>query len=176
LHGVLLLLGIETMSPLNRNERTHPPAESFIGRGILGERMMEAMSHLLLRHRRHRPSIVKRRGDVVGGTGNDSVVMKWMKIAVAEFRGTTEAKINTVVVVDNMRKWIVVPDIGMRRGDAVAGVPGVVVIVTVETTGIAVAVGVAAMNELIGGDGTDTVAAKEGDPARTVIAAESHEF
>lgn len=182
LHGVLLLLGIElsesqtTMSHLDRNERIHPLAGSLVGRGILGEMMIVIMSLrrlLLVLHRHRHPTIVKRRGDVVGGKGNDSVVMKRMKIAVVEFRGTNETKINTVVV-DDMRKWITVPDIGRIRGDAIAGVRGVAVIGIVETTRIAIAV--AAMNELIGGRGTDTVAAEEGDRARTVIATESHEF
>jgi hypothetical protein len=184
LHGVLLLLGIElsesqtTMSHLDRNERIHTLARSLVGRGILGEMMIVIMSlrHLRLRRlllRHIHPSIVKRRGDVVGGKGNDSVVMKRMKIAVVEFRGTNETKINTVVV-DDMRKWITVPDIGRRRGDAIAGVRSVAVIGIVETARIAVAV--AAMNEVSGGRGTDTVAAEEGDRARTVIATESHVF
>jgi hypothetical protein len=176
LHGVLLLLRIElnegeTMSHLDRNERIHPRTESLIARGILGEMMIVIMSPRLLLHlrRRSRPLIVKRGGDVGGGIGNESVVMKRMKIAVIEVRGTSGTKINTVVV-DDMRKWIAVPDIGRRRGDATAGVQGVAVIDTVESTEIAVAV----MNELIGGGDTDTVASEEGDHARTVIAAESH--
>jgi hypothetical protein len=67
---------------------------------------------------------------------------------VVEFRGTTEARTDTVVI-DNMRKWIAVPGIGMRRGDAVVGARGVAVIVillviiTVNKTTV-ISVGVAA--------------------------------
>lgn len=169
MHVILLLLRIQlngsgTMSHLDRKERIH----HLVERGILDEMIVMTSPRLLtLLRRRRRPLMVKRSGVVGGGKGNGSVVMKRMKLAVAEAQGITVigTKMNTVDD-GGVRKWIV-PDIGRRRGDDIA----VAVIGTVEATEIAVAS--AATNAMIGGGDTGVVEG-EGDRARTVIAAESH--